>query len=76
MTFDKYLQNIHAGQYHGTDDDMPDDFEAWLERLDKGEIMAIAERAVDEKSSSLVRAMKIAEEAIDELKMIRKMVVN
>lgn len=26
---------VHAEQYHGTDDDMPDDYERWLEDLDK-----------------------------------------
>ena len=35
QTFEEYLQDRHAVQYHGTDDDMPDDYERWLEDLDK-----------------------------------------
>lgn len=34
-TFEEHLMEVHAEQYHGTDDDMPDDYERWLEDLDK-----------------------------------------
>lgn len=30
---EEVLQNIHAEQYSGLDDDMPDAYEAWLEDL-------------------------------------------
>ena len=31
-TYMEYLQDLHAEQYTGTDDDMPDDFDNWLEQ--------------------------------------------
>lgn len=46
-TFEDYLKEIHAEQYHGTDDDMVDDYEAWLETLDVGEVMEYAEKAIN-----------------------------
>jgi hypothetical protein len=30
-SFEDYLKSLHAKDYHGTDDNMPDDFEHWLE---------------------------------------------
>lgn len=33
-TFMNYLRAIHAKEYTGTDDDMPDDFEKWKINLD------------------------------------------
>lgn len=32
--FEDYLQTKHAEQYHGLDDEMPDDYNEWLENLD------------------------------------------
>ena len=32
--FEEYLKEIHANDYTGTDDDMPDAFEHWLSNLD------------------------------------------
>ncbi len=32
--FEKYLEMVHAEDYHGTDDDMPDAFNDWLGSLD------------------------------------------
>ena len=34
VTFEDYLKEIHAKDYHGTDDDMPDSYDAWLTELD------------------------------------------
>lgn len=31
--FEDYLQWKHADQYHGLDDDMPDDYQSWLDGL-------------------------------------------
>lgn len=31
--FEDFLEEIHAKQYTGTDDDMPDNFEHWLETI-------------------------------------------
>ncbi len=32
--FEDYLQTKHAEQYHGLDDNMPDDYNEWLSNLD------------------------------------------
>ena len=32
--FEEYLKEIHAKNYMGTDDDMPDSFDDWLGNLD------------------------------------------
>jgi hypothetical protein len=32
--FEDYLQDKHGKQYRGLDDDMPDDYNEWLENLD------------------------------------------
>lgn len=31
--FEDYIQTKHAEQYHGLDDEMPDDYNTWLEDL-------------------------------------------
>lgn len=33
ITLEEKLQEIHAEQYQGFDDDMPEDFDRWLEDL-------------------------------------------
>lgn len=38
-TFEDYLQQQHAQQYTGTDDNMPDDFNKWLEQWDTADIL-------------------------------------
>ena len=35
------LQEAHAKDYHGTDDDMPDNYEYWMSNLDLAEIKEI-----------------------------------
>lgn len=35
------LKEAHAKDYHGTDDDMPDDYERWLEETDSTELKAM-----------------------------------
>lgn len=44
--FEEFLQNKHAENYHGTDDDMPDRYEHWLSQLDVSEVMEFAEEAM------------------------------
>lgn len=46
ITLERYLQDIHAKDYHGTDDDMPDDYERWLGDLDVSEVMKYAEELI------------------------------
>ena len=44
MTFEEYLQDKHAEQYQGLDDEMPDDFTNWLcEELDVDTLIGYAE---------------------------------
>lgn len=42
-TFESFMQDIHAIDYHGLDDDMPDSFDEWLTDLDPQEYMDYAE---------------------------------
>ena len=37
QTFETFLQDKHAEQYRGLDDEMPDDFNEWLQDLDPDE---------------------------------------
>ena len=43
QTFEDYLKQIHADQYEGLDDDMPDAFENWLTDLQVDDVIAYAE---------------------------------
>ena len=43
-TFEDYLQEKHADQYVGLDDDMPDDFNDWLMNLDVDELLDYGEK--------------------------------
>lgn len=42
--FEEYLKDMHAENYHGVDDDMPDSFETWLADLDTDEIINYANK--------------------------------
>ena len=35
------LKSVHSEDYMGTDDDMPDNYEVWLEELEEDEIKII-----------------------------------
>jgi hypothetical protein len=41
--FEDYLKSVHAEDYHGTDDNMPDAFEAWLDQLGTYELIEYAD---------------------------------
>lgn len=45
--FIDFLKEIHAKTYLGTDDNMPDAFEAWLSSMDTEHIMYFAEEALN-----------------------------
>ena len=45
--FEEYLKNIHASNYMGTDDDMPDNYERWLSNLDIEEIIRYGNQALN-----------------------------
>jgi len=43
-TFKDFLIKKHADQYHGVDDDMPDDFEQWFHfGLDRNDLIEYAD---------------------------------
>ena len=44
QTFEEYLQDIHEKQYVGLDDEMPDDFNWWLENLEPEDYFRYAEK--------------------------------
>ena len=44
MTFEEYLQDKHAAQYQGLDDEMPDNFSEWLCELGSDEWIEYAEK--------------------------------
>jgi len=43
QTFEQYLKDIHAINYMGTDDDMPEKFETWLANQDIDTLMSYAD---------------------------------
>lgn len=43
-TFDEYVIAQHAKQYHGTGDNMPDDYNDWRQCLDVEDVIDMAER--------------------------------
>ena len=45
-TFEDYLKDFHAENYHGTDDDIPDDFDNWSANMDLGEMEDLGFKAV------------------------------
>ena len=44
MKFEEYLQDKHAAQYQGLDDEMPDNFNEWLEDLGPDEMIEYADK--------------------------------
>ena len=44
MTFEQYLQDKHAAQYQGLDDEMPDNFNEWLEDMGPDEMIEYADK--------------------------------
>ena len=44
--FEEYLEGIHAEQYRGLDDEMPDDFGQWMGQLDIAELIEFGDKAI------------------------------
>lgn len=44
--FEKFLQDEHAKEYRGTDDDMYDNYLYWLENLDVQDLLDYGEAAI------------------------------
>lgn len=68
-TFTEFLQDRHGEQYTGLDDEMPNDYEDWLQGLDISELIDYADRHAQETSE---RAMENAFERFQELQKERK----
>ena len=49
QTFEDYLGSVHADEYAGTDDDMPDAFASWLVNLDADEFIKYGDQYADLK---------------------------
>lgn len=45
--FEEYLQDKHSLQYMGTDDEMSDDFDKWLQEMDCDELLKLGGEAVE-----------------------------
>jgi hypothetical protein len=45
--FEEFLKEWHAEDYIGTDDDMPEAFDAWLESLEPQTLMMLADAAME-----------------------------
>ena len=51
--FEKFLQEVHARDYHGTDDDMPDAFDAWVSELEVDGVIKYAEESLTQQLDEL-----------------------
>ncbi len=69
QTFTEFLMDIHATQYAGLDDEMPDDWEQWLSDLDVDELINYADKHAQNTSKI---AMDNAFERFHELQNERR----
>ena len=60
MTFEEYLEQIHAEDYTGLDDDMPDRFDSWLTDLQVDDLMTYAQEWGDTRYKEGREAEKTA----------------
>lgn len=42
-SFEEFLREVHGLEYHGLDDDMPDEFDRWLANLPIDKVIALAD---------------------------------
>ena len=61
--FEYFLKDKHAEQYHGLDDDMPDDFERWVSNLDAQELIDFADQAIVKYSAVALGSVKTEKKA-------------
>lgn len=62
--FEEYLKDIHAKEYMGTDDDMPESFERWLENLDNNDLMEYGNEAMIHSSARVLGSVKSDKKSI------------
>ena len=54
-SFENFLIDVHADQYQGLDDDMPDDYDRFIENLDMDTVFSLAERYGNELATEITR---------------------
>jgi hypothetical protein len=54
-TFENFLIDKHADQYQGLDDEMPDDYNSWLEGLGIDDILSYAEEYGDGREQEILK---------------------
>ena len=75
-TFENYLEEQHAEQYNGLDDEMPDDRNDWFENLDVQEVIDYAEKFVSQVREETLKSVlsnvsdETQENVEEELKII------
>jgi hypothetical protein len=72
-TFEDYLMEVHATTYHGTDDDMPDNYEAWVGQLDASAVMQYADACVTQLNEKYKASIDIGLKAVTELQKVGQM---
>lgn len=67
--FENFLMMEHAKEYHGTDDDMPDAFEAWLEKLDGNDLIEFGNKALETINEQKEIDRKLSKEVAEEMEI-------
>lgn len=68
MTFEEYLQQKHAEQYQGLDDEMPDNFNEWLQELDPDDWFRYGEFfAIDKTQASVNKMADVMDKMLDSI---------
>ena len=78
--FEDFLAEEHAKDYCGLDDDMPDNFEAWLCDLDNQELIdyadKYAEAILDQRTKEVIGMMSTDEEFLGKIIVEEKIIDN
>ncbi len=56
--FEDFLREEHSKEYAGTDDEMQDDYEAWLTNLDNEELIDYGNKAIQEQEQKIKQFME------------------
>jgi len=67
MTFEEYLQEQHANQYQGLDDEMCDDYNEWFETMDIDDMAGHCDKYCNDLVNNHKKVMaKLVKEHTDE----------
>jgi len=61
--FENYLKDVHAENYIGTDDGMPDAFYHWLSNLDIDELIEYGDKAMGSMTAKSLGSIKSEKKA-------------